>query len=947
MAGPAPTSMKFPRILTLTLAAALAAAVGWFYFWTVGSPRLTADQPGDYYNLLADGFRDGHLAMKVTPDPWLGVDNTKATAWLLDASFYKGKYYLYFGVTPALLVFWPWAVITGWHLPEASAAMGLAILAFALSLGWLRTLRRRFFPEAGGLLAISAVLLLGLGAGYAVVLRRPLFYEVAILSGVVCSVGCLWCLTLAVIRQPAHAWRWLGAGSLLAGLAGGSRPTLIPGAIGAMVLAAMLLGRRDREAAAGAGSWRPALRPALAALGPLGLCLLGLAWYNWARFENPLEFGLHHQLGSNGNGFPFRLDALWQNLGLYYFTPPDFSWFFPFFFQGPSAPASYAEQVHGQFFWLPLLGLAGVAGWSVSRRQGWRSAEVLVLLPAVAWLAGALTVVGLAPVHSNRYQLDFHPVLAALVVTGLGVWLQARRAGKLALVVLGVSGLIAVFNVCTSFQVHGFFQERFPRQFAALARVADRAVWPLHELAGARLGGLELVVKFPAGIPGTIEPLLVAGGGTEMDALLVKYTTPGRARLVFDHLGYGEAESEEFNLEAGRARWLKIHLGTLYPPPWHPWYDNLPPDMARATNRVAVSLDGIGVLQRDVVCYRASANQVVLGARGDFPVGTEKFSGEVARVRGLKADLAWLQGLAAPRETLRLRLELPRDRFGETEPLVLTGGRDRAEFVDITYVRDGVVRFSVLHDGWPAPVTSPEFEWNYLKPLEVRISLGSLRPKESIRPDGVLIETDGRILLSQVYETHPARPAQVYLGCLPWPRAGSRLMFTGRISSEVPGSAEEAPLRRAKQALLAGRPVRLRLTLPAAAAGGQPVFTLGRTGAGDGLYVEFLSATAIRLGFDHWGSPPLLSAPVPARPGAVMELEVTLGARLSHQLITPGRLEVRLDGRKLLDQPAEFFPAGPEQLFFGQNPIGMSTSQPEFAGKLELTPTRPTSLTNP
>ena len=65
----------------------------------VNGPDIDFDlntQSGDYYNLLVDGFLDGHLSMKVP------LEATGKLPVLMDASLYRGKYYMYFGVVPAL-----------------------------------------------------------------------------------------------------------------------------------------------------------------------------------------------------------------------------------------------------------------------------------------------------------------------------------------------------------------------------------------------------------------------------------------------------------------------------------------------------------------------------------------------------------------------------------------------------------------------------------------------------------------------------------------------------------------------------------------------------------------------------------------------------------------------------------------------------------------------------
>ncbi len=68
-----------------------------------------------YYNLLVKGFRAGQLNLK--------IDVPSGVAQLGDLSYYKGKLYLYFGITPALVLFWPYAALTGQFLPQRDAVL--------------------------------------------------------------------------------------------------------------------------------------------------------------------------------------------------------------------------------------------------------------------------------------------------------------------------------------------------------------------------------------------------------------------------------------------------------------------------------------------------------------------------------------------------------------------------------------------------------------------------------------------------------------------------------------------------------------------------------------------------------------------------------------------------------------------------------------------------------
>src|SRR5438552_18956852 len=86
------------------------------------------------YNLLVQGFRAGQLSLKkeVPPgfanlanpfDPAANLPYRGQPYRLNDLSYYKGRLYLYFGVTPALILFWPYLVVTGHYLFHRQAVL--------------------------------------------------------------------------------------------------------------------------------------------------------------------------------------------------------------------------------------------------------------------------------------------------------------------------------------------------------------------------------------------------------------------------------------------------------------------------------------------------------------------------------------------------------------------------------------------------------------------------------------------------------------------------------------------------------------------------------------------------------------------------------------------------------------------------------------------------------
>src|SRR5258708_8377921 len=133
-----------------------AAIIIALYFWSASSMgyfyRLNY-RGHDYYDRLVDGFLSGHLSMAVSPAPELlkladPYDPEANQPFRLnDASYYQGKYYLYFGLTPAVVLLLPWKLITAHHLAQYWASAFFCSLAYSATPGLLLRTRHVFFPQ--------------------------------------------------------------------------------------------------------------------------------------------------------------------------------------------------------------------------------------------------------------------------------------------------------------------------------------------------------------------------------------------------------------------------------------------------------------------------------------------------------------------------------------------------------------------------------------------------------------------------------------------------------------------------------------------------------------------------------------------------------------------------------------------------------------------------------
>ena len=419
----------------IVLAAVCALSLG-LYACAVHSgamESLRQNAAETYYNLLVQGLRSGQLNLKEEVPPGLAqlADPYDPTAnapyrltpyWLHDLSYYKGKLYLYFGITPALILFWPFAALTGHYLFHRQAVMIFCTIGFLASVSLLYELWHRYFAEVSVWVVAACALALGLATLVPVLLSQSDVYEVAISCGYAFTMLALMAIWAAMHEpEPRKSSGWLAAASVAYGLAVGARPSLLFGAV--ILLVPVAETWRER---------RQVWMVLLAAIGPLVFIGLGLMLYNFLRFDSPLEFGRRYQLAAARQDMThhFSLYYLWFNFRVYFLQAARWGTHFPFVrnIAVPPSPAGYGlvESPFGALTNIPLVWLALAAPLAWYRRPAEERHILFGFLSAAALLFGicALTI-SLYDWASVRYEADFLPTLVLLAVIGI---LGAERA---------------------------------------------------------------------------------------------------------------------------------------------------------------------------------------------------------------------------------------------------------------------------------------------------------------------------------------------------------------------------------------------------------------------------------------------------------------------------------------------------------------------------------------
>jgi hypothetical protein len=301
--------------------------IAFYALWYSSAGRYPAfPQFANDYIQLGESFLHGQLSLLEQPNPELAALKNpydylqrENIPYHWDASYYEGKYYLYWGPVPALA----FAAVEGLihSQPFASVMVDLPYIGLSLVLLVLFfQISRRFFPEASSL-SPGLFILVGLvNLPFLFLLGNPQIYHTSIIYGqFFLFLGLLgWVI---YINTANHAW--LIMAGLNWGLAIGSRVNL---AVSVAIYLVFSLVWTLRE-----GGWKPSLKREGFLLIPLALCAFGLGIYNFARFGNPFETGQLYQLTIPvAHSSYFSISYLPSNLYIYILYPLTFAGKFPF-----------------------------------------------------------------------------------------------------------------------------------------------------------------------------------------------------------------------------------------------------------------------------------------------------------------------------------------------------------------------------------------------------------------------------------------------------------------------------------------------------------------------------------------------------------------------------------------------------------------------------------------
>ncbi|MCR5041453.1 MAG: hypothetical protein K6C36_05050 [Clostridia bacterium] len=392
---------RLKRLLAAAFAALLTlGAIGATMLFNGTEANQEASHHGQYQE-LAKAFKSGKLDLGDAPeflseleDPYdYGARQGNAYRW--DTAYFEGKYYVYFGVVPCVLLYLPYYVITGHNLPNVAAYFCFAALFVAGFFALAILFRRKYAKNV----PFSVMMAFTAPAAYLSTVflsKHADLYCIPIISALAFAVTGLafWLASVRDVPAPSVSegtdapemakGRKLSRfgvdpvlvclGSLCMALVAGCRPQVfLSAALAVPIFWKSVFGNRTLFSKKG-------LLPTVLALAPMAVVAAGLMWYNYARFGSPFDFGANYNLTNNDMTVRgFKVGRIGSALFAYFLELPDTSIGFPFIRYTTFTDSSYQGTViyfatFGSVFALPytmpaLLGLTPKGFRAMKKRR--------------------------------------------------------------------------------------------------------------------------------------------------------------------------------------------------------------------------------------------------------------------------------------------------------------------------------------------------------------------------------------------------------------------------------------------------------------------------------------------------------------------------------------------------------------------------------------------------
>ncbi len=335
-----------------------------------------------------------------------------------DYAYYKGRYYVYFGVVPDVLFFLPYLLITGKDytgygdnlFPIIGVIIGIAFLT--------RKVIKKFYPKMSFMLSQYLMVAMTFGSYIYICATHPDYYSVPRTWSVCFLVWGIY-FWISSVREGHISKVEVAIGSLCMALIAGCRPQLLLGMLLAIpifydyVLLEINNGKKAQL-----------VKNAVVFSAPIAIVAVLLMYYNYARFGSPFDFGANYNLTSNDmTKRGFDTARIPQGLFGFLFQLPIIKMSFPFLTKVSLPDTAYQgvnifSQTAGGFFPCNLLAFAGFGVFSRKVEQKNKWAGIICFVSVFVIAAVDSMMAGVLPYYDTDFGL-FGMMAAFLVIANL------------------------------------------------------------------------------------------------------------------------------------------------------------------------------------------------------------------------------------------------------------------------------------------------------------------------------------------------------------------------------------------------------------------------------------------------------------------------------------------------------------------------------------------------
>lgn len=409
-----------------------------------------------------DNPYDYELRMRTVP----GADSV----W--DTCYYNGKFYVYFGIVPVLLLYLPWYLIFQEAFPTW---LGVFLAGGGIVSGvyyLLGKIRRRWFPDSPYAWYLILSVIMGNHLNLVCAMLHADFYYLPILFALCFSV---WGIGLMISaaeswkEKPGHVTFKLAAGALCLALTAGCRPQFLVGSFLIIPILFPFFRERLRQKTGNALLLKRLTAIAL----PYIIVASGLMYYNFVRFGSVVDFGANYNLTTNDMTLRgLELGRLPDGIFMYLFQPVSLRLSFPFAevtaFYSDYLGQTIRDWTFGGAFWTHAILLSLIAIVAVKKKlqqKGLFGLTIISLGMALLVVVADTEMAGIL----NRYYTDFLWLLMLAVVIVLFQMLEHCRGKKAytwVLVFILLTGAWGIFyELGTAFRGSGIMNDNIHRYY--------------------------------------------------------------------------------------------------------------------------------------------------------------------------------------------------------------------------------------------------------------------------------------------------------------------------------------------------------------------------------------------------------------------------------------------------------------------------------------------------